>query len=310
MDSSGTTGTTTYGSTIIQGIIIFVLLIGLIFLIYYLVTRPSQVPYPISPFNDGDTIQIVPAVLSQYAGINPSPDQYLIRNNCSSSNSSGHCVSADCYQNQNPFSGVNSCALTFTGNVSDPKTRWILRDLPSAQTEKDNSNVSLTSGFGNRFYLQSATTVLQTDSSARVTFNIFNNDGNACGSCGGAGDRSFPYCSTNDNTCDCFNQEMIIYMKPTSIPNLYYILFPSKRGLSNFCPVSVETPLNYWPNDAICTLRPYSQYTNNTPTYFPWDSAGNLLNNGPLLNTLPGTCTFPSGPFANPEITLFKITKA
>lgn len=296
MDSSGTTGTTTYGTTIIQGIIIFILLIGLVFLLYYLATRPFKTPFPISPFNYGDVIQIVPAVLSQYAGINPSADQYLTRNNCTSSDGSGHCTTFGCYQNDNPFSGVNSCALTFTGNKNDPKTKWILREF--THVGGGDASVSLTSGFGNRFYLQSSTTGSETDPSGRVGFNVFNNSG----ICKESGDRSFPYVGTNDNNNNCFQNEMLIYMKPTSQPDLYYILFPTSFTLI--------TPLNYHTNDGVMTLRPFAQYTADTAVYIPWDSTGTVNNNGPLLNTIPSNYPLPSGPFNTPETFLFKITKA
>ena len=310
MDS---TESTTIGSTIVVGIIILILLLVLVAILYYIYSLPVATPYPRSPFNYGDTIQIIPAVLSQYKPLsstscpsslaNPCPNQYLVRNNCSTGTCPGSNI---CYQNSSPFSGNFGCALTFTGNKEDPNTRWILRQF--YDDRNGDSNQSFTNGFGNRFYLQSATTSSLTVPQGRVTFNVFNNTL----SCRESGDRSFPYININDGSNNCFANSMIIYIEPSTQPDLYYILFPSKFGLSTFCPLPIETPLQNWPNDGAMSIRPWAQYTPGTSTYYPWDSAGNLNSNGPLLNSLPQSspCNiFQTAPFSTPEVMLFKITK-
>lgn len=282
------TSTTSSGTTVVIGIIIFILIIGLVLILYYIFTRPVQVPFPTSPFKYGDVVEIIPAVLSQTGlnTLNVSPDQYLSQTTCPT----GTCN--NCYQAQDPFVG-NSCALTFTGKSGDNSSKWILRQFGPDNSE--DANDGLVSGFGNRFYLQNASIDGINDLSGRVTFNQFNGGIE----CWQGTDLTFPI--IGNTTSSCYGSSLIIYFLPTNEPDIYYILFP---GSSDFTRVP-PTNLNQSPNDGVVILRPWAQ-PSTSGFYLPWDSNNNLNANGMLLGNNPGSTP---GPYPNPEVFLFKVTK-
>lgn len=276
-----TTSTTSWGSTIIQGVIILFLVIGLIVLIYFIFSTPAPLPFPVSPFNYEDTVQISPAVPAQY-GDTISPDQYLTQVVCS-----GSCP--DCYI---ALQACRSCALTFSSNKQDPKTKWVLKQLSTLGADAKQNVLQ----FGNRFFLQNQTAVNASEFAGRVTYIPFDA---SCPALQGP-DRTFPVSGASVVGCqqDCYDQELVVYFLPTTQPNLYYILFPG----------NTENPVTQ-DNNGVMSLRPWAPASGTDNFYFPWSGPNNtvLNNNGPMLN---GLGSFVTGPFPNPEVFLFKIEKA
>lgn len=313
---------TSWGSTIIQGAIILVLVIALIVILYFVFNQSQQTPYPKSPFNYGDIIQISPAVPMQSFS-NPltiAPNQYLARTNCDPSNGcpapSGKCPG--CYQPSTRLGGAcpksgcpgpGSCTLTFTGNKEEKRSKWRLKQFDTSggcylgqgstggcDGRGCDANQSLTSGFGNRFYLENLDGD-ESDVTNLTKFMPFNAEFN----CTWSNSTTFPVIGSTDNTSYwCYS--ILVYFYPTTQPDLYYMLFPADVNI--FGNQSIPY-YNTSPNTGIMNLRPFSQPGLPTSsTYDPWN--GNIPNDsGPLLDIN----NQETGPYPTPEIYLFKVTK-
>jgi hypothetical protein len=300
-----------WGGTIIAGIIILVLVVVAIIIIYYVYSLPRPVPFPISPFNYGDVVQIRPAVLAQdnTSIKDPPANQYLTLNVCPNNSCS------NCYQptNNKPLCGSaqpNTCTVTFTGSKDAQASKWILNQWYDSATRDDTKNTTLSAKqnfaqFGNRFYMQNATATNIDDIPKLVTYMAFN------GICAWGPERTFPL-TGNDNIppidSQRYDSPFVVYFLPTTQPDLYYILFPSSYFGDN-PPIAPPNTLN--PNDGIASLRPFAQPQNDT--YNPWNIQNPQIPNasGPLLNLLKDVSPDSSALSTNiPEIFLFEITKA
>ena len=297
-----------WASTIVIGIIILVLAVGLIFFIYYIFLQTNINPFPISPFKFGDTIQISPAVFvrESFENTETDPNQYLVKNTCA------NFPCEDCYQPVG--ANVTSCVATFTGNKNDPDTKWVLEQLPFTGTEfsaqQADQNVL---AFGNKFYLRNSTNS-PTDVAGRLLFSLFDSTGLAPSCNGLSPDRSFPI-STPFAGSTCYEpdtqenrgNELVVYFWPSTQPDLYYILLPgslNNTGL-RFAGNSVTSQLN----NGVVTLRPYAPSEQFQTTYNPFNPVDDSINNnGPLLNS---QGPYPVGEkYPAPEVFLFKVVKA
>jgi len=293
---TSTPSTKSWGSTIVIGVIMLIVVVGLIFFIYYIFLQTPINPYPISQFKFGDTIQISPAVLTKENLANTTVDQnqYLVKNTVN-----------DCYSEES--SPSPSCVITFSGNKNDPNTKWVLEKLPYTGNtfESADQNVLL---LGNRFYLRNATNN-PTDLAGRPRMNLF--DSSAIAGCSGLSpDKTFPL--TSPNLGSCYDpgtelnrgNELILYFWPTTQPDLYYILFPGTLGVPSR--IAINATLATQPNDGVVTLRPFAPW-NSGNTYNPFMSNGELFNNAPLLNA---QSSYPVGvKYPTPEVFLFKVIK-
>src|SRR5579862_4577260 len=288
--------TTSWGATIVQGIIILVLVVALVFLLYYIFSRPATVPFPVSPFQYNQTVQIRPAVPAQY-GTDPSvipTNQYLTQTVCNDINSPT-CPPNGCpsclrpCDLQCPGSQGGTCTITFTGTKDDPRAKWILRQFdPTGQID---ANQALVSGFGNRFFLQNAASDSAADQTARVTFMVFNTPSSSA--CTYGPDMTMPITGSQANKPTNWVTGFIVYFLPTSQPNLFYLLFPGIGQSGTIPPWFV----NSQPNTGVVRLRPWSQPGfPDLNSYCPWSNncAGTSPNatvnpNGPItsLNTNP-----------------------
>lgn len=311
--SNQNTDQKSWGSTIVIGIILLVLAIGLIFFIYYIFIQTTVPPYPVSPFKFGDTIQISPAIFVRKDVFSPSvsENQYLVKNSCVN-------IPFQCDGCYTPV-GANdaSCVATFSGNKKDSATKWVLEQLPYTgtqyQTQQADQNVL---AFGNRFYLRNANNS-STDPSGRLFFSLFDSTSKSPSCSGLSPDRSFPIstlfpksCPTCDGCYDPDTQEnrgneLVVYFWPSSQPDLYYILFPG--SLNRETRIVGSPSVTTQPNTGVVTLRPYAPADANQQTYSPYMSNGQLYENGMLLN---GQSSYPVGvKYPSPEVFLFKITK-
>ena len=298
-----------WGSTVVIGIIILVLAVGLIFFIYYIFIQTNINPFPISPFKFGDTVQISPAVLVKKESLRDTdPNQYLVKNTCSNS------PCENCYQEVSAPAG--SCVVTFSGNKSDPNTKWVLEQLPYTGIPKQSTQQNVLA-FGNRFYLRNFTNS-PTELAGRPRMNLFD----STFSCEDLSpDKSFTITSPNLGKFDesaCYDpdtnlnqgNELIVYFWPTTQPDLYYILFP---GTLNTETRAGSPTLTSRPNDGVVTLRPFSATGRSENTYNPFNPVdSSLFNNGMLLNAQGSPYnTYPVGAkYPAPEVFLFKVVKA
>lgn len=293
-----------WGSSVAIGIIILVLAVGLIFFIYYIFLQTPINPYPVSQFKFGDTIQICPAVFARdsYTSSVVSENQYLIKNTCAS-------VPCDnCYPATS--APADACVVTFSGNKSDPNTKWILEQLPYTGNPKESSDQNVLA-FGNRFYMRNSTNS-PSDLAGRPRMNLFDSTA-ACE--GLSPDKTFPITSPNLGSglgSGCYDpdtalnqgNELIVYFWPTTQPDLYYILFPGTLGVPDR--IAINATLAATPNDGVVTLRPFSPWFPQD-VYDPYISPDILYNNSMLLN---GQGTYPVGSkYPRPEVFLFKVVK-
>lgn len=294
-----------WGSTIVIGIIILALAIGLIVLVYYIFIQTSINPFPISPFKFGDTVQISPAIFCRDSqnGSFVSPNQYLVKNICPSNSCN------NCYPEQS--GPTDACVITFSGSQQDPNTKWVLERLPYTGIEKQSADQNVLA-FGNRFYLRNSTNA-PTDLAGRPRMNLFDST-LACQ--GLSPDKTFPLTSPTIGegaglTHKCYDpdtdlnqgNELIVYFWPSSQPDLYYILFPGSLDTETR---AGSPTLTSRPNNGVATLRPFAPW-NSGDTYDPIMPNGQLYNNGMLLNA---QSTYPVGAkYPNPEIFLFKVVK-
>ena len=310
--SDTTTTPKSWGSTIVIGIILLVLAVGLIFFIYYIFLQTSIPPFPVSPFKFGDTIQISPAVFSRDNISEKTTDQnqYLVRNSCANYPCDG------CYQPVG--ANLESCVATFTGNKNDNNTKWVLDQLPytgnTYPAQQADQNIL---AFGNRFYLRNLNST-PTDVSGRLLFSLFDSTGQLPYPCSGLSpDLSFPISTPNAVSCGtcsgCYDpdtnevrgNELVVYFWPSSQPDLYYILLPG--SINNLDIRNNNDSVTSQTNNGVVTLRPYAEAGRFQTTYNPYMSNGKLYNNGMLLN---GQYTYTVGAkYPRPEVFLFKIVK-
>lgn len=312
-----------WSSTVIIYVIILVLVIITIVIIYYVFSQPQKPPFPVSPFDYGDIIQISPAVFSQnnFNTKNIPQNQYLTR------------VINDPNSNcQHPNDGdaqSGACVATFTGTQGDLQSKWILRNsYDSTANCGDPSSCFATSRcatcfnmlakqsfyeFGNRFYLQNATAASPGDISALMTYFSFNGAEAYCPS------LTFPVTGNThipDFDYQRYDSPFVVYFLPTTQPDLYYILFPGQNNLYDAALIPPLYPNSLSINDSIASLRPFAQPDTCTSCdgchYNPWDANGNPNPNGLLLNYLPDSFVSANGTALGtnkPNIFLFKIIK-
>ena len=303
--SDATTTPKSWGSTILIGVILLVLAIGLIFFIYYIFIQSTINPYPVSPFKFGDTVQISPGVFVRKdpADTTTDPNQYLVKNTCPG----GQCP--NCYLEES--APTNSCVLTFSGNKDDPNTKWVLEQLPYTGIPKQSTQQNVLAT-GNRFYLRNFTNA-STDLAGRPRMNLFDST-LACE--GLSPDKTFSIIGPDLGsgpglTNKCFDpdtnlnqgNELIVYFLPTSQPDLYYILFPGTLDTETR---AGSPTLTSRPNDGVVTLRPFAPW-NPGSTYDPFISTTDLYENGMLLNA---QSSYPVGvKYPRPEVFLFRVVK-
>jgi len=303
-----------WGSSIVIGIILLVLAIGIIFFVYYIFIQTTIPPYPVSPFKFGDVIQISPAILTRdnysTTSANQNNNQFLVKNTCVNYPCDG------CYR---PV-GANdaSCVATFSGKKQDPATKWVLEQLPYTGNEypaqQADQNVL---AFGNRFYLRNSLNTTN-DPAGRLLFSLFDSTSQAPSCSGLSPDKSFPITTLYPKSCPtcpgCYDpdtaenrgNELVLYFWPTSQPDLYYILLPG--SLNNIDLRTKNDSVTSQTNNGVVTLRPYAPSNPGDTTYNPFMDDGNLYNNGMLLNS---QSSYPIGvKYPRPEVFLFKITKA
>ena len=304
--SDSTTTPKSWGSTIVIGIILLVLAIGLIFFIYYIFLQTPINPYPISVFKFGDTIQISPAVLSRDSfSVTTNPNQYLIKNTCAF-------PCADCYPATSAPS--DACVVTFSGNKSDNNTKWVLEKLPYTGNPFETTDQNVLS-LGNRFYLRNFNNT-NSELAGRPRMNLFDSTRLAPG-CGGLSpDKTFPITSPflGDFSAGsgCYDpgtelnrgNELIVYFWPTSQPDLYYLLFPGTLGVNSR--IALNATLATQPNDGVVTLRPFAPW-NSGDTYSPFLPNSDLFNNSMLLNSQSSYAV--GSKYPRPEVFLFKVVK-
>lgn len=297
-----------WSSTIITYVIIFILVIVSIIIIYYVFSIPQPPPFPVSPFDYGDVVEISPFIFTQNSfdtKITPQ-NQYLtnIVSNCQHPNFGG--------------AQPGTCVATFTGNQGDLQSKWILQNSWNSTASCTSCNFSdprcpncpnnlakqSFTEFGNRFYLQNASAASPGDISTLMTYMSFSGTD--------VYDPSVTFPLTGNSEIPNFDEQtydspFIVYFLPTTQPDIYYILFPGNDYLyapPEFYPNSLST------NDGITCLRPFAQPNNDN--YFPWDINGNPNPNGLLLNYLPDSFVSNNGTALGtnkPNIFLFKIVK-
>jgi len=317
-DKSTGQSSKSWSSTVIIYVIILVLVIVAIIIIYYVFSLPQQPPFPVSPFDYGDVVQISPAVFTQNSfGIKNIPQNQYLTSVVNSPNS-------NCQHPNDGDAQPGACVAVFTGNQGDLQSKWILRNsydstancgdpskccsgCPSARCATCPNMLAKQNflEFGNRFYLQNASASSPGDISALMTYFSFS------GAPSIIYKPSVTFPVTGNTYIPNFDEQrydspFIVYFLPTTQPDLYYILFPGNDYLYSppFYPNSLST------NDGITSLRPYAQP--NDSNYDPWDANGLPNPNGLLLNYLPDSFVSSNGTALGtnrPNIFLFKIVK-
>lgn len=305
------------------GIIILVtvlLIIGGV-IIYFIFIANLVPPYPLSPFKDGQTVVIRPAILCDVPG--NIENQYLsqvIPLNTYYSYPDGVGVAM----------GVGATALQFIGNKNDATSQWVLEQKNAAGTL--DSNQSLQAGLGNRFFLR-AKNSSQSDLAGRVRYQV-------------ATQLNYALCpsvtpaviGSNNNDRNWYETELIIYFYPTNYKDIYYLLFPNctpaplpngtfnqntttspNNGLVTIRPWSTYIPPSFFNHYQLtptnCTLYEEHPPSNCNPSnenfFVPYTTstpADGINNNVMLMNYLSSENLLP--PYPNPNVTLFKVTLA
>ena len=307
-----------WGFTILIGVIILSLVIIAVIIIYYVFTLPQQIPFPVSPFNYGDIIQICPAVFSQ--------EEFNINNTDQNQYLTSVAPGSSCQHPNDGYAQSGTCIASFTGNKMDKASKWILQNAYDStadcgppekcfNTSRCSTCPNMLSQqnflkFGNRFYLQNAMATSPSDTTALLTYwspvnsNIYSPSWDTSVTFPLTGNTSIPNYPEQR-----YDQPMVVYFLPTTQQDIYYILYPTQNWL--YDDIIIDTyPNSLSPNDGIMSLRPFAQPNNYY--YFPWE--GNNINpNGLLLNDL-------SDKFVSidttavgtnrPNIFLYKITTA
>jgi hypothetical protein len=303
-----------WSSTAIIYIIILVLVIITVIIIYYVFSLPQSPPFPVSPFDYGDVIEISPAVLTQnnFETKTIQQNQYLTRVVAGPNSNCQHPNDGDAQ--------AGACVPIFTGTQGDLQTKWILRNSwdseasctgcnfadPRCPNCPNNLAKQSFTQFGNRFYLQNASASSPGDISALMTyfsFGVTTIEYNPSITFPVTGNTSIP-----DFDEQRYDSPFIVYFLPTTQQDIYYILFPGNDQL--YAPPCCY-PNSLSPNDSILSLRPFAQPQKNN-YYYPWDANGVPNPNGLLLNSLSESFVSVNGTALGtnkPNIFLFKIKK-
>ncbi|HSW76946.1 MAG TPA: hypothetical protein VLG50_07860 [Candidatus Saccharimonadales bacterium] len=306
INSSTSTG------SISTSVLVFVLLVGAVAIIVYILQQQLANNYPISPFNYGDTVVIRPAILS-----GDNINQYLEQSaTIQLSNAGQPCLIPYDY-------GPNAYAVTFTGDKSNTRSQWILNQFSSASQCEGvpggcDANQSLVYGLGNRFYLQNRNN--PSDPTGRLRYQRLNEG--FSGLCYSTTPAVIGYDGSSSN-CSWFESDLLVYFLPTNYPNLYFILFPScSSGVSGVNSLNPNTTTQ--PNDGIISVRPWGANfgqnnlklatgcvdCSSNGTFNPWvngDPTQGLQPNVPIMNHLPADNLFP--PYQNANVLLFEVVK-
>jgi len=301
-----TTEPSSFGTVGVIILISVIIIIGGV-VIYYIYLQNLVKPYPLSPFKDGQTVVIRPAILSDVNG--NIENQYLAQ------------VKPPDFTYSYPdggkgvYMGSGSSALQFIGNKNDATSQWILEQHNADGTL--DANQSLQYGLGNRFFLRNKSNPDVSDLAGRVRFQATTQQAYVlCPSVTSAVIGSNDY-------ANWYNTELVIYFYPTNYKDIYYLLFP------NCVYTGDDTTTS--PNNGLATIRPFSKYIpssfinnystctgydsdppcdpNNSGLFVPYTGNGTeLYNNIMLMNYLPPLSLLP--PYPNPNVTLFKVTLA
>lgn len=307
-ESNSTTSPSSFSTIGIIVLVTVLILVGGI-IIYYIFIANLANPYPLSPFKDGQTVVIRPAILSDVVG--NIENQYLTQTPYNA-----------LYANPNfigTFMGENASALQFIGDKNDDKSQWILEERSA--DGKTDANQSLVYGFGNRFYLRNKSNGNPNDLAGRVRFQVANEQ--PSGLCGSTTPAVI---GSNTTAGNYFEQELIIYFYPTNYTDTYYLLFPN--CINDIPSIIQNNTTAISPNNGLVTIRPWAPLQNTVflndnekdcpstqactfeeaGSFNPYISGTELYNNVMLMNFLTQPQLLP--PYPNPNVTLFKVTLA